>query len=228
MDFLKVVDHVDFDLERVLTGFRQYQILESSSEIKVRRGLTEVKFLKRLDGLVHPDIRIFEEGRLFLLREPLSAPPTGQSSSSSTPEQPLPKASQTSHSQKKRRKTAHLAPGPPLGQGLRYWSGATGSAAAPQPFSAWGPSPPKFPPPRRTPQKPLKTKPKAMLCDVGDESFESATAAVLPKPPRAKSSEASQAARMRQVSNVLRSLAVLIAPRPSTAEQPILSLTMES
>lgn len=65
-----------------------------------------------------------------------------------------------------------------------------------------------------------------MICDTGDEaSFASVIADNL-QAPRAKSSEAAQTAHMRQVSNVPGSIAVLIAPRPSAATNPILNLTM--
>lgn len=152
MDFLKVVDLVDFDLERVLSEFRNFQVLESSSEFKVKCGLTKLKFLRRVDGAIHPDIRIFEEGRLFLLREPLTK--KSEDSRAAAPKQRLsqPQRMQSSHQKPKRRKTAHLVPGPAGGAAPRYWSGATGSTAVPQPFSAWGPSQPAYPPPKRAPR----------------------------------------------------------------------------
>lgn len=219
---LSDVGHVDFDLDRILQGFSTNKVLESSSEPKVRSCLSKVKFLKRLDSLAHPHIRIFKEGRLFLLLEHINPRETGSSSRPTAPTPSVHKASKVKSPQPQRRKkTAHLVPGPPQGQALRYWSGATGSDEAPQPFMKWGPSPPKFPPPHRPPQQLLKAKPKApqaVRSSPGPDLFESVSAAKDAEPALARSAEPSQAAHMQQVSNMLRSLAAPIAPRQPLAD----------
>lgn len=121
-------------------------------------------------------------------------------------------------------------PGPIGAATPRSWSGATGAHTKPVPFSVWGPLQLAHLPPGRAAQKLLQAKPKAafpMIRDAhDDDSSAKVVESVLHGPPaRARSSDPALAAHMRQASNVLKSIAVLIAPRPSTEEHPIIIST---
>lgn len=59
-----------------------------------------------------------------------------------------------------------------------------------------------------------------------DDSYANVAETIFQGPPaRAKSSDSAQTTHMRQVPSVLKSIAILIAPRPSLAERPIIITT---
>lgn len=183
--------------------------------------MTKACFMKGLDRVIHRSIRIFEQDNLFFLREPLCE----ASKASLKPRQPAypPPTQQVAKPKKAKAKArrAHLVPA--ALQSDRYWSGAKGSGEMPKPFSVWRPTAPLAPP--KAPQRLLQSRPKAKAKAAASQvhiDLDTLSDEIAPAPPRRRAAaEAQETQHARQASNILRSLAAVIAPRPSRAPTPI-------
>lgn len=72
VDFLKVIDYSDFDVNRLTDGMPKREKLDGATEITFKTRPRNGPFMKELDKLVHPSVRIFEQENQCYLREPLS------------------------------------------------------------------------------------------------------------------------------------------------------------
>lgn len=75
VDFLKVIDYTDFDPDKLADAFPQIEKLHSATEIALKCRMTKQTLMKKLDSILHPSVRIFEQDNLFFLREPLAPEP---------------------------------------------------------------------------------------------------------------------------------------------------------
>lgn len=228
VDFVRVADCKDFDVNKLGDAFPHAEKLHSATEISFRCRMTKARFMKRLDKIVHHSIRIFEQDNQFFLREPLDKVLSSESSGPCQPAHPppAPKATQQKKPRGKARQV-HLVPAAP--QRHRYWCGAAGGNERPEPFSACRPSAPRAPP--KAPQRVLQSRPKAKVAkatapplhiELDEVSDEIALAPLR----RRVGAEAPETQHARQVSNLLRSIAAVIAPRPTRAPAPIVIHTL--
>lgn len=225
VDSLKVIDHRDFDADRLADGFPKCEKLHSATEISFKTRISKAVFMKALDKVVHPSVRIFEQENQF--RSAAQAAPV-----------PPPRASaptRTRGATKKKPRTTparvHLQPAQPKPH--RYWSGATGSSQFPEPFNASRTSQAHVAPPK-APQRLLQARPKARpvaasAAATHQASMENDLAEVIvPAATRRRTSmESDDSQKARQVSNVLRSFAAVIALHPSRASAPIVTTNLQ-
>lgn len=71
IDFCRVIDRKEFDLEALQNAFRSMQIVVDTSEMVAHTKLSKTQVMMRLDKTLAKTIRLFEMGSHFFLCEPL-------------------------------------------------------------------------------------------------------------------------------------------------------------
>lgn len=115
VDFCRVIDCKDFDLEALQNAFRSMQMVVDKSEMVVSTKMPKAQVMIRLDKALAKTIRLFEMGSQFFLCEPLVE------KKGPTKESQAPRASPSPATSPPPKKRAHLVP-PSTGT-PRYWSG---------------------------------------------------------------------------------------------------------